>query len=85
MNVFFERLMIFVAIIGPFANLPQIIKIWVKKKSNGVSLFSWILFSTLSLIWLSYGIFKKDKYVIITFAITLILQLTIVVGTFIYG
>ena len=84
MTVFLERLMIFVAVVGPFANLPQLLKIWIKKKTNGVSMVSWILFSILSLVWLIYGIVKKDKYIIITFGITLILQLLIVIGTVIY-
>jgi MtN3 and saliva related transmembrane protein len=83
-TVFLERLMIFVAVVGPFANLPQLLKIWIKKKTNGVSMVSWILFSILSLVWLIYGIVKKDKYIIITFGITLILQLLIVIGTVIY-
>ena len=84
MTVFLERLMIFVAVVGPFANLPQLFKIWIKKKTNGVSMVSWILFSILSLVWLIYGIVKKDKYIIITFGISLILQLLIVIGTVIY-
>jgi len=84
MTVFLERLMIFVAVVGPFANLPQLLKIWIKKKTNGVSLVSWILFSILSLVWLIYGIVKKDKYIIIALGITLILQLLIVIGTVIY-
>jgi MtN3 and saliva related transmembrane protein len=83
-TVFLERLMIFVAVVGPFANLPQLLKIWIKKKTNGVSMVSWILFSILSLVWLIYGIVKKDKYIIITFGISLILQLLIVIGTVIY-
>lgn len=84
MTVFLERLMIFVAVVGPFANLPQLLKIWIKKKTNGVSIVSWILFSILSLVWLIYGIVKKDKYIIISLGITLILQLLIVIGTVIY-
>ena len=84
MTVFLERLMIFVAVVGPFANLPQLLKIWIKKKTNGVSLVSWILFSILSLVWLIYGIVKRDKYIIIALGITLILQLLIVIGTVIY-
>lgn len=84
MTVFLERLMIFVAVVGPFANLPQLLKIWIKKKTNGVSLVSWILFSILSIVWLIYGIVKKDKYIIIALGITLILQLLIVIGTVIY-
>ena len=84
MTVFLERLMIFVAVVGPFANLPQLLKIWIKKKTNGVSLVSWILFSILSIVWLIYGIVKRDKYIIIALGITLILQLLIVIGTVIY-
>ncbi len=84
-KVFFEKLIIFVAIVGPLANLPQLINVWIKKKANGVSVVSWILFSIVSLVWLIYGIIKKDKYIIITFTITFILQLMITIGTIIYG
>jgi uncharacterized protein with PQ loop repeat len=83
-TIFFEKLIIFVAIIGPFANLPQLINVWIKKKVDGVSVVSWILFSTVSLVWLIYGIIKKDKYITITFTITLILQLMVTVGTIIH-
>lgn len=85
LNIFFEKLITFVAIVGPFANLPQLTNIWINKKANGVSVVSWILFSIMSLIWLSYGVLKHDKYIIITFTITLILQLMITVGAMIYG
>lgn len=83
-KIFFEKLIIFVAIIGPFANLPQLINVWIKKKVDGVSVVSWILFSIVSLVWLIYGIIKKDKYITITFTITLILQLMVTVGTIIH-
>lgn len=83
-KIFFEKLIIFVAIIGPFANLPQLINVWIKKKVDGVSVVSWILFSIVSLVWLIYGIIKKDKYITITFTITLILQLMITIGTIIH-
>lgn len=81
---FLEMLVMFVAVVGPLANLPQLLQVWVKKKTNGVSKVSWILFSILSLVWLSYGIVKKDKYIIISFGITLFFQLMIVIGIFIY-
>ena len=84
-KIFFEKLIIFVAIVGPFANLPQLINVWIKKKVDGVSVVSWILFSIVSLVWLIYGIIKKDKYITITFTITLILQLMVTVGTIIHG
>lgn len=83
-KIFFEKLIIFVAIVGPFTNLPQLINVWIKKKVDGVSVISWILFSIVSVVWLTYGIIKKDKYITITFTVTLILQLMITIGTIVH-
>ncbi|MFH1403520.1 MAG: SemiSWEET family transporter [Candidatus Altiarchaeota archaeon] len=80
----FERIIIYLAVVSPLANIPQLLRIWVGKNASGVSALSWTLFALLSLIWLAYGILKKDRPIAVMFLLLVILQSSIALGAFIY-
>jgi MtN3 and saliva related transmembrane protein len=64
--------------------LPQLIKLYREKKANDLSLpMLAILFIGLSL-WIWYGIMKKDFIIIVSNAISLCLNISIVILSFKY-
>jgi MtN3 and saliva related transmembrane protein len=54
--------------------LPQAIKVWKLKETRDLSLIMFISFSIGVLLWLVYGIIKKDLALILANSITLILS-----------
>jgi uncharacterized protein with PQ loop repeat len=73
-----------VAFIGPFSALDQIDQVWLHHNTEGVSLFTWAAFASLSVIWLVYGIVHKDKPIIISNTLWAILETSVAVGIVIY-
>lgn len=72
-------------VVGPLMTLPQILKIWVDKNAAGVSAVSWSSYFVLSIVWLVYGVLHKEKPIIFTSAIWLVLDAIVVAGTLMYG
>ncbi|MBI2009314.1 hypothetical protein HYS84_02790 [Candidatus Saccharibacteria bacterium] len=56
-----KRGVLVVAVAEPLSTFPQIYEIWIRHKSEGVSVLSWSLFAIAALIWLLYGLKIKDK------------------------
>lgn len=54
----FEAAMVVVGIVGPFATMPQLIKLYFTHTEHapGQSLVTWSLYAGLSLLWLAYGL-----------------------------
>jgi len=73
-----------VAFYGPIVSLPQVWKIWVYKTSEGVSMFTWGAFIISTTIWLLYGVQHKQKPIIITSILWLVVEVLIVTGGFLY-
>lgn len=69
-----------IAIIAVMANVPQLMNIWVGKNLAGVSLLSWVGFLVGSLFWLWYGVLHKERPIIITNTLLIIVQGFIVFG-----
>ncbi len=81
----FDKIIYVAVFLGPIMNFPQLYKIWYYQDAGGVSFISWISFSIFSLIWLIYGILHKNKAIIITDFLLLIIQVAIAVGAFLYS
>lgn len=79
-NSSFEFVMDIIAIVGPAVTLPQLIEIWTRGSDAGVSLITWGGYLALSVFWLSYGIMKKEKPIIIANSLYLVINSIIVVG-----
>ncbi len=74
--------MVVIGIIGPFALLPQVTKVYFTHShhAGGHSLISWVLFAILSLIWLSYGFYEKKPSIYVGNTISLILNILMIIG-----
>ena len=73
------------ALFGAFMNIPQLTTIWIDKHVSGVSVITWIGFLLGSSFWLCYGIIHKEKPIILTNGLYVIIQFFIVFGLFLYG
>lgn len=67
-----------IAIIGPFMTIPQAYKIWVEQSALGMSLISWSYYLISSIIWLAYGILHKERPIIISNMLGLVIIAIIV-------
>lgn len=72
-------------VIGPIMTIPQLTKIWIDKNATGVSAISWIAFLITAIFWLIYGIMHKERPIIFTYIIWIILDIFIVIGVLMYG
>lgn len=82
---FYDKFILFFGIIGPLLAIPQLVKIWIEQNAAGVSLFSWIAFLCIATSWLVYGIIHKEKPIIVSNIIWIIVDILIIIGIFIYG
>ena len=80
-----DKTIYIIGIIGPIMTIPQLIKIWVEKNASGVSAISWCAYLITAIFWLIYGIAHKEKPIIFTNILWIILEAIIIVGTIIYG
>ena len=72
------------AVIHPLTALPQVYQIYHTHNVSGISLWTWLGFMALGLIFLAYGILHKIKPFIVTQVLWFIMDLLIVVGTLVY-
>ena len=66
-------------IIGPICTIPQIISIW-QDHNKGVSVISWVAYLVAAIIWLLYGLKRKDSAIITVELIWIVLSLLIIIG-----
>jgi len=80
-----DNLIYAVAVLAPIMTIPQILKIWVYQNAAGVSLISWASYLIFAFVWLSYGIIHKEKPIIITNILWIIMKIFIIIGVIKYG
>lgn len=77
---FFDRLMYGIALIAPVMTLPQLYQVWVLHQVEGVSMLTWGGYAGVSALWLFYGYLQKDKPLMLTQFLLLILDGGIFIG-----
>lgn len=80
-----ERITITAGIIGPLTVIPQIFVIYSTRNVAGVSALSWFAFGMLDIPFLLYGLIRKDKPIIFTYALWLIANFIVACGALIYS
>jgi MtN3 and saliva related transmembrane protein len=82
---FMDDLMYVVALIAPVMTIPQLLQVWSHKQSQGgVSILTWGAYASVSGLWLVYGIVHKEKPIMLTQFLLLILDSLIVIGVLFY-
>ena len=77
---YIELVGLLAGLLGLVAWIPQIYKIWFKKRADGISLPTFITISAALLLWLTYGILKKSIALIVSNSLTLFLILIVLIG-----
>ena len=65
--------------------VPQILTIWVGREAAGVSLLSWGAYFLSALIWLWYGVQKRDRNIYLPCIGWLLLDGAVIAGAVVYG
>jgi len=79
-----DNLIYVIALFGPIVSIPQIIKIYFYQNASGVSTFTWTGYLIGSIFWLIYGIIHKEKPIIFSSILWIIIEIFIFIGTIIY-
>ncbi len=83
----FEGFMVFVGVVGPFATLPQLMKLYFthSQHASGQSLLSWSLYAGLSMLWFIYGLVVGKLPIYVGNGISMILNILMVIGILIHA
>ncbi len=79
MSLTFEIIGMSAAILTTIAFVPQVIKVIKLKKTDGLSLITYIVFTLGVVLWLVYGFFMNSISMVLGNGITFILSLIILV------
>ena len=79
-----DKLIMFIAPLGPLTHIPQIMKIYIEKNAAGVSLVSWIAFTILIIPWFFYGVVHRQKPIVLSSTLLFLFDLSIVIGILLY-
>tara|TARA_B100000941_G_scaffold235627_1_gene178491 strand:+ start:188 stop:457 length:270 start_codon:yes stop_codon:yes gene_type:complete len=66
--------------IGILAWIPQIYKIWILKRADGISIVTFSIITTALLLWLLYGAMINSLSLIISNVFTLVMILLVLIG-----
>ena len=80
-----DKSMLFIALAGPLATLPQIYQIFLTQDVKGLSALTWSVWTLLSGVWLVYGIVHRELPIVASNAIYIALQGTVVIAIFVFG
>jgi uncharacterized protein with PQ loop repeat len=80
-----RRLLGVMSIFTMFMTIPQVLTIWIGQQAAGVSLLSWSTYLASAILWLWFGIQKKDKNIYLPCIGWIALDVAVIVGVVIYG
>ncbi len=79
-----DKLIYPIGILGPIMSIPQLIEVFMYKKVSGLSITTWSIWAFFDIFWLIYGFAHKEKPIIITYMMWLIVNLSVVIGVILY-
>ena len=77
-----ESIGIIAGILGIVAWIPQIHRIWIKKRADGISVPTFIVIAFALILWLIYGVLVDSIALIISNIMTLIVIIAVLIGAF---
>lgn len=81
----FDKLMYVIAFLGPLLTVPQVIQIFSTHSAAGVSIVTWLGYQVLTIMWVIYGVGRKDVPLILTEVLWFTVQALVIVGIFLYS
>lgn len=82
---FVDGVMYVMGIIGPLVSIPQLIEIYIRQNAEGISVSTWLGYVFLTALWLVYGIVHRERPIILTQVLWLIVNILVVIGAILYG
>jgi uncharacterized protein with PQ loop repeat len=64
--------------------VPQVLTIWVGHRAAGISILSWGAYLVSAVLWLWYGLQKRDKNIYLPCMGWILLDCAVIVGTVVY-
>lgn len=80
-----DKIIYFVGIFVPIVTIPQLLEIWVNKNASGVSLISWSGYLIAVSFWFLYGIAHKEKPIIFSYGLLVVMDFFVVLGIIFFG
>ncbi len=80
-----DKIVLSLAFIAPFFEIPQLLEIYLKKSAENVSLITWGFFAIMAVPWFIYGIVHKEKPIIVLYFLWFLIDSTIVIGILLYS
>ena len=68
-----------------FMTIPQVLAIWVAHQAAGVSILSWSAYLVSALLWLWFGIRKRDRNIYLPCLGWIALDSAVIAGAVVYG
>ncbi|MEP2030288.1 MAG: SemiSWEET transporter [Paracoccaceae bacterium] len=83
----YEGAMIIIGIVGPFATLPQLVKLYLTHShhASGQSLLTWAMYFGLSVLWFVYGLVTRKKAIYFGNGLSAVMNFLMVVGIMIHA
>lgn len=81
----FDRLLLVLAIAGPVASLPQIVKIFATQSAGDISVITYSALALMNVPWIIYGFLHKEKPIILAYLLWLLSNTAITPGAIIYS
>lgn len=80
-----DSLVIVTSTIAPFANLPQIVRIYTTQQAGQLALSTWITFAVLNIPMFAYGMVHRERTIIGYTSGALCMEAFIIAGILMYG
>lgn len=81
---FIDGIMTSVGLIAAVSSVPQVIKIWQSGDVSGISLLTQLIALTALITWFFYGVYIKNKPLIITSSISAVILTVVVIQIITY-
>lgn len=81
---FVDRTMYVIGIGAPLVLIPQIAEVWVDRNVGGISIFTWSAFAVINVFWLVYGSLHKEKPLIISSGLLIVLNFAVAFGVVLF-
>jgi uncharacterized protein with PQ loop repeat len=80
-----KRLLGSLSIFTMVMTVPQVLTIWISHRAAGISMLSWGAYLVSAVVWLWYGLQKRDKNIYLPCIGWIMLDSAVIVGTLVYG
>jgi uncharacterized protein with PQ loop repeat len=80
-----RRILASMSIFTMLMTIPQVLTIWVGHQAAGVSILSWSAYLVSAVLWLWFGIQKRDKNIYLPCVVWITLDIAVIAGVLVYS